>query len=218
MVWVVSFPDGKISTDDLRIHQCGHGLEMDIGKSDLVTQKISVFFFNKIFTQWWCSIFNAIAFIYCFLFMEETNYDRKHVDDADATSTSQTQSESPETEGQIPLDVSEKQGEIKTQLPVTTSSDMEKGETSWPRKTFLQKLSLKDKPRPNRLLDVALAPFKGFLYPPVVYAGLMYGANNLVWSGTQNATAGTVYTTMYGWTTADVSGAYAGGVIGTIIG
>jgi len=47
---------------------------------------------------------------------------------------------------------------------------------------------------------------------------LMYGANNLVWSGTQNATAGTVYTKQYGFSTAGVAAAYAGGVIGTIIG
>lgn len=46
----------------------------------------------------------------------------------------------------------------------------------------------------------------------------MYGANNLVWSGVQNATTGTVYTTMYGFSTAGVAGAYAGGVLGTIIG
>lgn len=47
---------------------------------------------------------------------------------------------------------------------------------------------------------------------------LMYGANNLVWQGVQNATIGTIYTTEYGFSTAAVSAAYAGGVLGTIIG
>lgn len=46
----------------------------------------------------------------------------------------------------------------------------------------------------------------------------MYGANNLVWSGVQNATAGTVYTTMYGFSTAGVAAAYAGGLLGTMVG
>jgi hypothetical protein len=46
----------------------------------------------------------------------------------------------------------------------------------------------------------------------------MYGANNLVWSGVQNATIGTIYTTEYGFKTSSISAAYAGGVLGTIIG
>lgn len=46
----------------------------------------------------------------------------------------------------------------------------------------------------------------------------MYGANSLVWQGVQNATIGTVYTTMYGSSTAGVAAAYSGGVIGTFIG
>lgn len=47
---------------------------------------------------------------------------------------------------------------------------------------------------------------------------LLYGGNNLVWQGVQNATIGTIYTTEYGFSTAAVSAAYAGGVLGTIIG
>ena len=46
----------------------------------------------------------------------------------------------------------------------------------------------------------------------------MYGANSLVWQGVQNATIGTVYTTMYGFSTAGVAAAYLGGVIGTFVG
>ncbi|KAJ0125333.1 major facilitator superfamily transporter [Diaporthe amygdali] len=172
-------------------------------------------------TLWWCAIFNGIAFIYCFLFMEETNYDRKHVDDS-----------VPDAEEKSPNSVlkninmtstadaasADKSLDSKEISPASPSSDIEEAQVIKPRKTYWQKLSLRDKRRPNRVLDVALAPFKGFLYPPVVYAGLMWGANSLVWSGVQNATAGTVYTTKYGWSTTDVSGAYAAGVIGTITG
>lgn len=46
----------------------------------------------------------------------------------------------------------------------------------------------------------------------------MYGANSLVWQGVQNATIGTVYTTVYGFNTATVAAAYAGGVLGSIMG
>lgn len=168
----------------------------------------------------WCAIFNGIALVYCFFLMEETNYNRKHIEPAEpGVEASQVQAAAVITEvNEVGVNISEKTPEAKTSSPSMPHSDSENGEITWPRKSYWQKLSMKDKPRPNRILDVAIAPFKGFLYPPVVYAGLMYGANNLVWSGTQNATTGTVYTTMYGWTTADVAAAYAAGVIGTMIG
>ncbi|CAH0044828.1 unnamed protein product [Clonostachys solani] len=159
-------------------------------------------------TLWWCAIFNAIAFVYCFFLMEETNYDRKHdahpraatnVQAADASST-------------------DKGAESKEKTVTTSVADTERGEIQWAKKTYLQKLGIKDKKRPNRFLDIIIAPFKGFTYPSVVYAGLMYGANNLVWTGMQNATIGTIYTTEYGFTTAGVAGGYAGGILGTIIG
>lgn len=167
----------------------------------------------------WCAIFNAVAFVYCFFLMEETNYDREHVEPTTpVVDASRVQDvDITDTEAKV-VNMSEKTPDAKTTSATIPNSDSENGEVVWPRKTYWQKLSIKDKPRPNRILDVAIAPFKGFLYPPVVYAGLMYGANNLVWSGTQNATTGTVYTTMYGWTTADVAAAYAAGVIGTMIG
>jgi len=53
----------------------------------------------------------------------------------------------------------------------------------YPRKTYLQKLSLVDKKRENRMISILAGPFRFFSYPVVVYAGLMYGANGFVWSG-----------------------------------
>lgn len=173
------------------------------------------------FSQWWCAIFNGIAFVYCFFLMEETNYDRKHVDSSVSDAEKAPPSLVPEdiNKSSTADAVSTDKGlDSKASPSKSPSSDIEEAQVVWPRKTYWQKLSLRDKCRPNRILDIALAPFKGFLYPPVVYAGLMYGANSLVWSGVQNATAGTVYTTMYGWSTTDVSGAYAAGVVGTITG
>ncbi|KAK2769641.1 major facilitator superfamily transporter [Colletotrichum kahawae] len=168
-------------------------------------------------TLWWCAIFNGIALVYCFLFMEETNYDRPaRPEDHGAAVVSEaqrTESATGSEEESKVANTTEKQG-----APTTNPVDSETGQVMYPRKTFVQKLGIKDKPRPNRMLDIALGALRGFTYPSVVYAGLMYGANNLVWSGVQNATTGTVYTTMYGFSTAGVAGAYAGGVLGTIIG
>ncbi|KAH8655410.1 major facilitator superfamily transporter [Xylariales sp. PMI_506] len=157
-------------------------------------------------TLWWCAIFNAIAFVYCFFLMEETNYDRSY--SAQTPQASPIVSEAP----------SHPQGTIAEKSATSIPEDRETGEVIWPRKTFLDKLAVKDKKRSNRLIDILIAPFKGFTYPAVVYAGLMYGANSLVWTGVQNATIGTVYTTQYGFSTAGVGAAYAAGVLGTIIG
>lgn len=176
---------------------------------------------NLVHEQWWCAIFNGIALVYCFLFMEETNYDRKHIQDTELSAKEpapMSSQEQTDNSGLWHTATADKNGDAKSSPQTLPNSDMEEGKVMKPRKTYWQKLSLKDTPRPNRVLDIAIAPFKGFTYPAVVYAGLMWGANSLVWSGVQNATAGTVYTTMYGWNTTGVSGAYAAGVIGTITG
>lgn len=102
--------------------------------------------------------------------MEETNYDRKHAvvmpSETQLSATPEKQSEGGDSKGHSESDVKQSgTGESPPQ------GDMEPGQALWSRKTYLQKLSLKDKPRPNRLIDVAIAPFKGFTYPAVVYAG-----------------------------------------------
>ncbi|KAJ3950022.1 uncharacterized protein N0V96_001158 [Colletotrichum fioriniae] len=168
-------------------------------------------------TLWWCSIFNGIALVYCFLFMEETNYDRPARLVEDRTSLGHAAGAQEQHNGS---DADEKSSDKAGEKNLTNAKpiDTETGQMIYPRKTYIQKLSVKDKPRPNRMLDIALGGLRGFTYPSVVYAGLMYGANNLVWSGVQNATAGTVYTTMYGFSTAGVAAAYAGGLLGTMVG
>lgn len=103
-------------------------------------------------TLWWCAIFNAMAFVFCFFFMEETNYDRKH-------------HHVPDTTGAAAGEKSE------TASDSTPADQGESVQVQWPRKTFWDKLSIKDKKRPNRLVDIMIAPFKGFTYPAVVFAG-----------------------------------------------
>lgn len=111
-------------------------------------------------TLWWCSIWNAIAFVYCFLFMEETNYDRQHP--TRAHPAAQPVSGCP--------DVSVKGAEEKISA-TQKDADYEAGDVQWVRKTYMDKLSMIDKKRPNRILEIMIAPFKGFTYPAIVYAG-----------------------------------------------
>lgn len=121
-----------------------------------------------------------------------------------------------ESTGDVAARLAEKE-KPKAPTDEESTSEVEAGQV-YARKSYWQKLGIMDKKRPNRMLDIFFAPFKGFTYPCIVYAGLMYGANALVWSGVQNATTGTVYTTRYGFSTSGVAAAYSAGIIGAIIG
>lgn len=112
-------------------------------------------------TLWWWAIFCTFAFLYCFFLMEETNYDRK------LSPALPPQANSPVVYATL---VQARHAESKAAAPVAPE-DRESGEVARPRKSYIDKLGLKDKKRPNRLLNIAMAPFKGFTYPAVVYAG-----------------------------------------------
>ncbi|KAF4632780.1 hypothetical protein G7Y89_g5345 [Cudoniella acicularis] len=109
---------------------------------------------------------------------------------------------------------SAKQG-LKDPPDLTT---IETGQVTYPRKTYLQKLSVIDKKRPNRILDIMLAPFKFFRFPVVVWAGFMYGTNGFVWLGILNATASPLYTDTYHFNSNDAGFAYFGAVFGMVLG
>lgn len=155
--------------------------------------------------------------------MPETNYDRTHHTPTHAPASEVVVSEL--TSVINSTTAHEKDSKPLDALSSSSTSDREAGQILplYPRKSYWQKLRLfphanNNKSRPNRMLDIFLAPFKGFTYPVIVYAGLMYGANALVWSGVQNATTGTVYTTLYGFSTTGIAAAYSAGVIGAILG
>lgn len=130
--------------------------------------------------KYWTAIWIAIAFVYCLFLMEETNYDRRTLNPLDSGAPvggSTTAS----SEVSVPF----KTGHADEKTTPVSTVDVESGQIKYHRKTYLQKLGVIDKKRPNRMLDIFVAPFKGFTYPAVVYAGLMYGANNLVWYAIQ---------------------------------
>jgi hypothetical protein len=108
--------------------------------------------------------------------LEETNYDRKHT-------VNQSHLEDPAHDEPKLEDHSTSKGADVTEKPSTGEDksldalDRETGEVIWPRKSYWDKLGFKDTKRPNRLVPIMLAPFVGFTYPPVVYAG--YVSNSL---------------------------------------
>ena len=97
--------------------------------------------------------------------MEETNYDRKHFTNSSTIETDVNPA--PKSSSDAASNEKTATGETRTR----DSEDRETGEVIWQRKTYWDKLGFKDKKRPNRLLPIMIAPFVGFTYPPVVYAG-----------------------------------------------
>lgn len=102
--------------------------------------------------------------------MEETNYDRKTVGIVEVGSSPQTPPVA-ETEG----------SEDMKKSPVSPEThSIETGLTRYSKKTFLQKLSIKDKPRPQRMPYRMLLSLRLVSWPVVFYAGFSYGSY-LIW-------------------------------------
>ncbi|CAD0096696.1 unnamed protein product [Aureobasidium mustum] len=115
-----------------------------------------------------------------------------------------------------PLSNDQKLSEDQHALDVVAA---ELGHIAYPRKTYWQKLSVIDKKRPNRMLDIMWAPFKFFSFPVVVWAGFMYGLQGLVYPGILNATASVIYTNSYYHFSSDAVGfAYFAAVVGMVLG
>ncbi|KAH0031663.1 major facilitator superfamily transporter, partial [Aureobasidium melanogenum] len=135
-------------------------------------------------TLWWCAIGIGIAFVFCLLFMEETNYDRHTTQSSSSDSQavfegtgepalSESEKNTAKDVVQVsdsPLSNDEKSSEDQHPPNVVAA---ELGHIAYPRKTYWQKLSVIDKKRPNRMLDIMWAPFKFFTFPVVVWAGFM---------------------------------------------
>lgn len=113
--------------------------------------------------QWvfyWPSIFLAIAFVFLFFFMEETNYERVTVgvvETASPTSTSGTSG------------VLDEERKVEQRLSEASEVTPVHG---YKKKSFWQKMALKDKPKPNNLmLKRALQGLSFLSWPVVFYAG-----------------------------------------------
>jgi MFS family permease len=155
---------------------------------------------------YWPAIFLAVVFVFLFLFMEETNYDRKTVGIVAVQ-------DSPI------LGKSGKVGdEEKTQSVTGTLGDNEIGELTMAPKTFTQKLSIW-KPAPGQnMLQRALRSLKYLSWPVIFYAGFSYGSY-LIWFNVLNATASIILSSPpYNFSAAMVGLSYVACLIGTIIG
>lgn len=124
----------------------------------------------------WAAIFNGIGFIYCFLFMEETNYSRKTI----------TGQESKEASGtQTPVITQAEKGATPDEKTVSDTQEPTTeeglGVINLPKKTYLQKLKLFQPgvfSKKNELVGMMTRPLRYmFTFPVVAYAGFSYGSS-----------------------------------------
>lgn len=126
-------------------------------------------------SKYWCAIFCGIGFVFCFLFMEETNYDRKYPEllQPEETVENSAGETSPSQEGDP-----EKSPTAKSS-PSPAPSTRAGAALSKPRKTFVQKIALfrrEDLHKKNKLKGMILRPLIFLTFPVIFEAGFMYGS------------------------------------------
>ncbi|PTB63620.1 MFS general substrate transporter [Trichoderma citrinoviride] len=138
------------------------------------------------------AIFSAACFVFLFFFLEETNYDRPLV-------------------GIIPAAESHGAAALPTDNDNTV---MLQGE----EKSYLQKLSLLDKPRPFLMHRRAWQILRLIAWPVVFYSGFSYGTY-LIWFNILNATSSIVLGgAPYNFKPSIVGLSYLACVVGVVLG
>ncbi|KAI7346094.1 MFS general substrate transporter [Hortaea werneckii] len=126
------------------------------------------------------AIFLAFALVFLFFFLEETNYDRHALGRVETKNDSPFQHETPEA--------SPANEKTTAENETPDSSSAEVGTVLHKRKTYLQKLSLKDRSRPQRVPYRCILSLRLLSWPVIFYAGFSYGSY-LIWFNVLNATA-----------------------------
>jgi hypothetical protein len=161
------------------------------------------------------AIFDAACFVFLFFFLEETNYERQTV-------------------GVIYAEGSQEGVSEKTSPSAAATSNKDEGATSsWANndgassgnivlqgveKTYWQKLSLLDKPRPFTMHKRAWQILRLIAWPVVFYSGFSYGTY-LIWFNILNATSSIVLGgAPYNFQPSIVGLSYLACIVGVIIG
>jgi hypothetical protein len=164
--------------------------------------------------MYWCAIFLAIGFVFCFFFMEETNYDRAPLEMV--TTPTDTPGTATPKEGTI----SSSDDPEKTAAAVKSDSNSDNGAVivHYTPKTYIQKLALLDKKREFNLFRTMLRPLLFLSLPSVVYAGFSYGSN-LVWFNVLNGTASLILSAApYNFSSSMVGLSYVSPLVGVACG
>lgn len=164
----------------------------------------------------WCFFFQAIfcgiVAVFLYLFLEETNYDRKTVGIVEGT-----QSPSPSDAEDVDSTSEKNPSPDKSTTAATETPESRTAGTStvYEAKTYWQKLSLWDKPRAFVMHWRAWQILKLLSWPVVFYSGFSYGTY-LVWFNILNATASIILGgEPYNFTPAIIGLSYISCIVGT---
>ncbi|CAH0024518.1 unnamed protein product [Clonostachys rhizophaga] len=172
-------------------------------------------------TQYWATIWLAIGFIFCFFFMEETNFTRTSVLVSEETQN-EIKSKTIASDEANRMDDTGKNCMDDTKgesvLP-TTQNDFSNGIVTWRRKTYLQKLKMFDNVQPiHHFWSMVLRPLRLLSYPVIVYCGFSYGCS-LIWYSVLNGTASVVLSSPpYNFSASYVGLTYISPMIGVGVG
>jgi len=103
---------------------------------------------------YWCAIFLAISFVFCFFFMEETNYDRAPLEMV-STPIATPVTSTPKEE-QLSTSIDPEKSSIIANSE--SNSDTAPGMVQYTKRTYLQKLALLGKKREFRLFQCMYRP------------------------------------------------------------
>jgi len=118
---------------------------------------------------YWPAIGCGLGFLILFFLMEETNYDRKTIGVVEAVESSASSNKD---------STHDPEKGASAALPTITSIE---ASPVFEKKTYLQKLKILDKSKPNQLLVMMWRPFTFVSLPVVVYSGFAYGCT-VVWA------------------------------------
>ncbi|KAF5510266.1 putative MFS-type transporter [Colletotrichum siamense] len=159
----------------------------------------------------WCAIFCGIGFLICFFFMEETNYQRVTVLNAEIFPGDGTESSAEKG--------AKTQSDTDNVAPIQPDAD-ETSKTPSP-KTFMDKIKMFHKQDMNLQLSLktmAIRPFLFFSFPVIVFSGFMYGAI-LCYFNVLNGTASLILSSPpYNFRASIVGLSYISCLIGVAIG
>ena len=154
-----------------------------------------------------------MAFVFCFLFMEETNHyrvDKAHLGQLDADNTFSYTVSSVQTH-EVTVAADDRKTRVH-RIPYSPHKN---------RKTWLHKLYLFDAEafrRPNHIKGMFLRPLILLSFPVISYAGFSWGSV-IVWHALFNATASLVLgNPPYNFRASMVGLSFVGGLIGVVIG
>ncbi|TAQ88303.1 hypothetical protein B7494_g3391 [Chlorociboria aeruginascens] len=154
----------------------------------------------------------TIGFVFCFFFMEETNYDRAPLEMV--STPEDTPGTTTPKEEILPTSTDPE----KTAAISGSGSPHSVGVVEYSPKTYYQKLSLLDKKRDFHLFRMMIRPLIFLSFPSIAYAGFSYGSN-LVWFNVLNGTASLILSAApYNFSSSMVGLSYVSPLIGVACG